>query len=126
MVQQAEGLGLTQITGDESMFLDTTGRGVGGSTDGPVPIVGTASSSSASSTATTSTSSTGPITVPRDRSRAVPGPFPYVFDMPFNVTLPNPVPATGVQFDATAPAVELGRVHRRWAGPSPSASTRST
>ena len=27
--------------------------------------------------------------------------------MPFNVTLPNPVPATGVQFDAVAPADEV-------------------
>ena len=55
-----------------------------------------------------------------------PGGFSQVFDMPFNVTLPNPVPATGVQFEATEPPVRVGVVHRRRAGPSSSTSTRST
>ena len=48
-----------------------------------------------------------------------PGPypvgFPAFFDMPFDVTLPNPVPPTGVQFDAIVPDRRAGGLHRaRW------------
>ncbi len=86
VAQEAEGLGLTQITGDATMFLDTTGvAGFGG----PIPLP---------------VEQTGPIQVPYP----YPNPYGDVVDMPFDVTLPNPVPATGVQFVATPPAGTLG------------------
>jgi hypothetical protein len=98
VAQQAENLGLTTLSGDLSLFLDVSGTENNGF---PGPIVGvasgtataTASSSSSSSTATTVVSS-GPF----------PGPFPGVDDMSFDVTLPSPVPSTGVQFTATTAA----------------------
>ncbi len=114
VVEQAEGLGLTQITGNASMFMDTTGvSGFGG----PQPVVlftSPGSSPSVPSTTTTtenlsSPSPGGPI-VPKPFPPfpgPFPGGFPTFFDMPFSVTLPNPVPATGVQFSAVAPADEV-------------------
>jgi len=96
VAQQVENLGLTTLSGDLSVFLDVRGTENNGF---PGPIVGvasgTASSSSSSATATTVVS-----------SAPLPGPirFPGVDDMSFDVTLPSPVPSTGVQFTAaTAP-----------------------
>ena len=97
VAQQAETLGLTTLSGDLSVFLDVSGTENNGF---PGPIVGaasgtatTASPGSSSTTATTVVSS-GPF----------PGPFPGVDDMSFDVTLPSPVPSTGVQFTATRAA----------------------
>lgn len=86
VAQEAEALGLTQITGDATMFLDTTGvSGFGG----PIPLP---------------TASSGPIQLPYP----YPNPYGDVVDLPFDVTLPNPVPASGVQFVASPPAGSLG------------------
>ncbi len=127
VVEQAEGLGLTQITGDASMFMDTTGvSGFGGIE--PITIVGTGTTtavlqSSGSSPAvpepTTTTTTTTQVTGNPNPGGPIipqpippfpgpfPGGFPTFFDMPFSVTLPNPVPPTGVQFAAVAPADEV-------------------
>ncbi|HVA04822.1 MAG TPA: DUF6801 domain-containing protein [Acidimicrobiales bacterium] len=105
VVEQAEGLGLTQITGDASMFMDTTGVSDFGE-PGPVTIVGSPGTSPTALPPTTTT--TENLASPNPGGPIIPGPFPggfpAFFDMPFNVTLPNPVPPTGVQFDAVAPA----------------------
>jgi len=86
VAQQAESLGLTQISGDASIFLDTTGV----TEFGQVLPVALAES--------------GPIQLPYP----YPNPYGSVVDMPFDVTLPNPVPAAGVQFVATPPPGSVG------------------
>jgi hypothetical protein len=104
VAQQAENLGLTTLSGDLSLFLNVTGTQFNGF---PGPVVGVASAATTtttSSTATTSSSSSPiqsgpPIVLP-----PFPGPFPGVNDMSFDVTLPSPVPTTGVQFTATEAA----------------------
>ncbi len=108
VVEQAEGLGLTQISGHMSMFVDATGVSQFDE-PGPVEVVG--SSPSTSLTDLPPTPTTTSVTV-EPTSPGVPfpepfQPYPSFFDLPFNVTLPNPVPATGVQFDATVPSGEL-------------------
>jgi hypothetical protein len=78
VAQQAEGLGLTEISGDASVFLDTTGISGFGGFSPPIPVANPG----------------GPDQIP------FPDEFGDEVDMPFDVTLPNPVPATGVQFVA--------------------------
>lgn len=105
VVQTAEGLGLTQLSGDISLFLSapgTEGGGYGGyalstvSSSGGTVVVG-------STTATTAPSGPG-------SSVIIPGPYPYpypfpgLYDLSFDVNLPSPVPSTGVQFTATSQA----------------------
>ena len=110
VVQQAEGLGLTQIDGDMAMFLDVNGVSNFGGL-GPITIVGstgsTAVGSSAAGSPTTTSGTVGPVYPVVPFPQPFPGPFPSFFDLPFDVTLPNPVPATGVQFDATVPGQAL-------------------
>jgi len=86
VAQEAEGLGLTTITGDASMFLNTSGVANFGQVI-PLPIA-----------------QSGPIQLPYP----YPNPYGAIVDMPFDVTLPNPVPSTGVQFVATPPPGSLG------------------
>lgn len=106
VVQDAENLGLTSLSGDIYMFLDVTGTeysdiGYGYSSGG----VGVVSVGSAT-TATTSASYSTPTTVPPPTGVSVPPyvPLPYptpgAVDLSFEVTLPTPVPASGVQFTA--------------------------
>jgi hypothetical protein len=117
IVQQAEKLGLTSLSGDLLMFLNVTGTEYGGypypvtsgSTGSGTVVTGsataTASSGSGSSSGSSPPTTTPPVVV-------VPGPYPYppypfpgpgFVDLSFNVTLPSTVPAGGVQFTA-APA----------------------
>ena len=119
VAQQAENLGLTQLSGNMSVFLDAQGvegYGVYGGT-GIGFATATATATSATVPATTApTSAPGP-TVTTSPPVTVPGPTgpypgPYGFgglDMSFDVTLPNPVPAGGVQFDATPPPSTAGQ-----------------
>ncbi len=86
VAQQAENLGLTSLSGDLSLFLDVTGTQNGYN---PGTVVGVTAGSSSS---TLTTVSSGPIR----------GPFPGQDDLSFAVTLPSPVPSTGVQFTATS------------------------
>ena len=96
VAQQAETLGMTQLTGDMSVFLDASGvygfdDGFGG---------GGFLVSSVGPTTAVAESSGGPAVI-----EPYPGPYPVGdLDMHFDVTLPNPVPAGGVQFTATPPA----------------------
>ena len=96
VAQQAENLGLTTLSGDLSLFLDVTG------TQYTNYYGGTGVATYPTTTPTTVVSSgSGGTTV------LVPGPYPYPIQFPgeddlsFSVTLPSPVPATGVQFTAT-------------------------
>ncbi len=105
VVQQAEALGLTQISGNMSMFLNATGVS---QFSGPVGVV--ESSPGTSVTDLPPTPTTTSVTV-EPVSPGVPfpqpiEPFPTFFDLPFTVTLPNPVPSSGVQFDAAVPSGE--------------------
>jgi hypothetical protein len=98
VVQQVENLGLTTLSGDLSMFLNVTGTEYGGFNPGPVV------SSSPSSPATTSpgvVNPGGPVVIIPPYPGPFPGPFPGIDDMSFSLTLPSPVPSTGVQFTAT-------------------------
>jgi len=119
VAEQAEKLGVTELSGDMSVFLNATG--VYGYDDGyPGGSISVVSSTSSGATVvssldtattappvttTTSTAVATPITVP-------PNPEPYPeygygdLDMSFDVTLPDPVPSTGVQFVATPPQGE--------------------
>ena len=124
VAQQAEKLGVTKLSGDMSVFLDATGvYGYGeGYPGGAIGVVSsTSSSASAGSplvTATTAPPVTTPITVPANPGGPITvspppepiGPYPgYGYGdlyMSFDVTLPNPVPSTGVQFVATPPQGE--------------------
>ncbi len=111
VVEQAENLGLTQISGQASMFLDTTGVSSFGY-PGPVTIVesssGTATSGPPISTTTTTAEPITEPVLPEPYPEPYPGQFGSFVDIPFNVTLPNPVPPTGVQFGGTVPGDELG------------------
>ena len=82
VVQQAETLGLTSLSGTISLFVNATGTSGGGGIYNP--IGGTSS---------------GPIVT-------FPGPYPFpgFLDLSFDVTLPTTVPSTGVQFTATPTA----------------------
>ena len=103
IAQQAENLGLTTLSGDLSMFLEVSGTGYPGF-PGPIvgavnpggPVVTTSPGAGASPTTTV-------IGVPGPYPGPYPFPFPGENDMSFNVTLPSPVPSTGVQFTATPP-----------------------
>jgi hypothetical protein len=99
VAQQAENLGLTSLSGNLSIFLNVSGTqfyGFGGPPIGvAVPTTAPASGSSGVSTAVSSP----PISFPP--FPPFPGPFPGFNLMTFNVTLPTPVPSTGVQFTAT-------------------------
>ena len=105
VVQQAEALGLTRLTGDASLFLDATGVDDGGF----VPVdssVGTSSAPGAAAVATSASGSGGGGTVTDPGGPVVvtppfPQPVPGPYDMPFDVALPDPVPAGGVQFTLT-------------------------
>ncbi len=93
VAQQAENLGLTTLSGDLSLFLDVSGtQGISYTTT---------STSTSSSTATSTSVNPGGPTVGVDEP--YPGPYPGEDDMTFSVTLPSPVPPTGVQFTATLP-----------------------
>ena len=93
VAQEMESLGLTQLTGDLSTFLDVTGTEFGGY---PYPVYG-----SSGTTAVTVVYSGG--------STGVVGPaYPAYGYMPFSVTLPSPVPAGGVQFTASTQGKDLG------------------
>ena len=101
VAQQAENLGLTTLSGDLSLFLNVTGTEGGGIYPGTVVSTFTGSSSASSATTSGSVSLT---TIPPISSPGpikVPYPFPGQDDLAFNVTLPSPVPSTGVQFSAT-------------------------
>ncbi len=93
VAQQAENLGLTSLSGDLSVFLNVTGTEGGSYTT--------------ISTGTSSSSGTGTYVDPGGPIVTVgvpyPGPYPGEDDMTFSVTLPSPVPSTGVQFTATLP-----------------------
>ena len=95
VAQQAENLGLTTLSGDLSLFLGVSGA-QGGGIVYPVASGGTTTGSSGG---------TSVITGPGGVLLPYPGPFPYPFpsqqDLSFSVTLPSPVPSTGVQFTAT-------------------------
>ena len=117
VAQQAENLGVTQLSGNLSLFLNAQGvedYGDGGGVIGVTSTTATATSGTVSAT-TTTTSAAGP-TVTTLPPVSVPVPIepypgPYGFgglDMSFDVTLPNPVPAGGVQFDATPPSSAAG------------------
>ncbi|MGH9917568.1 MAG: hypothetical protein ACRD6W_01645, partial [Nitrososphaerales archaeon] len=113
VVQQAENLGLTTLSGGLSVFLNVTGADYGGSNPGTVVL----SSSSGSSPATTSGAVNAgglPIVVVPGPN---PGPFPGEDDMSFTVTLPTPVPATGVQFTATTAAGSQQQTYVAAGGP---------
>ena len=86
VAQQAENLGITTVSGDIAMFLFGTG------VEGDGVYLGTGISSTG-----VSSGSAGSVYLP------YPGPYPSVADMPFSVTLPDPVPAGGVQFTAVVP-----------------------
>jgi len=108
VVEQAEGLGLTQISGHMSMFVNATGVSQFDET-GPVEVVGSSPGTALTELPPTPTT-TSVAVEPTSPGVPFPEPFqpyPSFFDLPFNVTLPNPVPATGVQFDATVPSGEL-------------------
>jgi hypothetical protein len=91
VAQQAENLGITTVSGDIAMFLFATGvEGYGGFPP-PVSVGGSGSGS-------------GGIVI--GYPGPYPGPYPGVADMPFTVTLPDPVPAGGVQFSAAVPGGE--------------------
>jgi hypothetical protein len=112
VAQQAENLGLTTLSGDLSLFLDVTGtEGEFGTGTGVVFTSGTGASGTATLgtaptpvVATTTPGST-PTTIVTGPPILFPGPFPFPFpgedDLSFSVTLPSPVPSTGVQFTAT-------------------------
>ena len=120
VAQQAENLGLTQLSGNMSVFLNA--QGVEGYGDGGSGVIGvttataTATATSGTVSATTATTSAAATTATTSPPVVVPVPIepypgPYGFgqlDMSFNVTLPNPVPAGGVQFDATPPSFAAG------------------
>src|ERR1019366_9342852 len=78
VAQQAEGLGLTQITGDAAMFMDTTGVA---DFPGPVAVFGTTSASSSGSSSTTVGAATTTTTTsisgnPSPGGPIIPVPFP--------------------------------------------------
>jgi len=117
--QQAENLGLTQLSGDMSVFLNA--QGVEGYGDGGGGGIGfataTATATSGTVPATTATTSAAgtpvttlpPVSVPPEPIVPYPGPYGFGgLEMSFDVTLPNPVPAGGVQFDATPPPSTAG------------------
>ena len=130
VAEQMEGLGFTTLSGDLSMFVDATGAEFEGNPGIPVPTPpestppgtvvfnGAAPTQSTDTTATTGPGSvppgepitTSPPGVPITTLPPEPGPifFPGELDMAFSVTLPNPVPASGVQFTATPPSGEPG------------------
>ena len=103
VAQQAENLGLTSLSGDLSLFLDVTGTE--GDQFGPGPVVTFSSGTASSGVLETTTPGVTPTTVVTGPPISYPGPFPYPFpgedDLSFSVTLPSPVPSTGVQFTAT-------------------------
>ena len=104
IAQEAENLGITQISGNESMFLDTTGAVQNG--------FGYVSTTTVSTgTVVLSTGSGGasdpPISEPIIPAPPFPG-YPGTTDLPFSVTLPNPVPAVGVTFDAPTTPLTVG------------------
>jgi len=112
VAQQAENLGLTQISGNASLFINTTGVAFAGT--GPIAVASSGSSGGGTFSGapiTTTTTTAGSVTVTTSSSPPIVGPIPYPYpypvqfgdfvDMPFSVTLPNPVPASGVQFTAT-------------------------
>jgi hypothetical protein len=119
VVQEAENLGLTQISGSATMFLNSTGA-VGSGFEiinpggPPVYAVGSSGGASVALGETTATTSDVVTTVPSigpistEPYPYYPGGFSQVYDVPFSVVLPNPVPSTGVQFAATVPPGELG------------------
>jgi hypothetical protein len=96
VVQQAEALGLSQLSGDLSLYLNAQGTEGGGYVGYPVS---TSTSTAVSSTgSSTGVNPGGPIVVSPE---PLPPYFPGVQDLSFDVTLPSPVPSSGVQFTAT-------------------------
>ena len=119
VAQQAENLGLTQLSGNMSVFLNSQGvEGYGDGGGGVIGVAtGTATATSGTVPATTATTSASgttvttlpPVSVPPEPIVPYPGPYGFGgLDMSFDVTLPNPVPAGGVQFDATPPPSTAG------------------
>jgi len=103
VAQQAENLGLSTLSGNLSLFLGVSGAqgsgiyaGASESSGGGTIVVGASGASSGGSPVTTAPGS-GVVLVPS------PGPYPIASqqDLTFSVTLPSPVPPTGVQFTAT-------------------------
>jgi len=93
VAQQAENLGLTTLSGDLSLFLDVTGTQYGYNPGTGVGVASTTATASSGSSASPVTTIVGP--------GPIKGPFPGQDDLSFSVTLPSPVPSTGVQFTAT-------------------------
>ena len=119
VAQQAENLGLTQLSGDMSVFLNAQGvEGYGDDGGGVIGVAtGTATATTGTVPATTATTSASgttvttlpPVSVPPEPIVPYPGPYGFGgLDMSFDVTLPNPVPTGGVQFDATPPPSAAG------------------
>jgi hypothetical protein len=94
VVQQAENLGLSKLSGTISLFPITTGASGGG------VIYASGGSGSASGGGTI-------VIVPGPGPGPYPYPFPGPFDLSFDVTLPSPVPSNGVQFTATPVATNM-------------------
>jgi len=112
IAQEAENLGITKISGDESMFLNTSGAvqndfGYVSTTTLSTGTVVEAVSSASGSAGGVAAPTTVPISPPILPEPPFPG-YPGNADMPFSVTLPNPVPAAGVTFDAPAAPVTVG------------------
>ena len=95
VAQQAENLGLTTLSGDLSLFLDVTGTQSGYNPGTGVGVASTTATGSSGSSSSSVTTIVGP--------GPIKGPFLGQNDLSFSVTLPSPVPSTGVQFTATPP-----------------------
>ncbi|HYA67476.1 MAG TPA: hypothetical protein VED63_01975 [Acidimicrobiales bacterium] len=105
VAQQAENLGLTTLSGDLLFFLDVTGTEYDGYDPGT--SVGSGAGATPTTVAATATPGTSPTTTTIVGPAPPPYPFPGEVDLSFDVTLPSPVPSTGVQFTATpAPGSE--------------------
>ena len=137
IAQDLENLGLTSLSGDLTLFLDVQGADFpgypygsggggtsGGSTSTTSVTASTIASTSGSSPPTTSGDS-ATTTVPAGSSGggvAVPIPYPPygpggVLELSFDVTLPSPVPATGIQFTATPSANSFLQTYYAAGGP---------
>ena len=101
VAQQAENLGLSTLSGNLSLFL-----GVSGAQGGGIYPVDSGSSGGGTIVSTVGSSGGSPVTTAPGGGVVLvtsPGPYPIASqqDLSFSVTLPSPVPSTGVQFTAT-------------------------
>ena len=147
VAQQMENLGLTQVSGVLSMFVNTTGTSGFGPVNTPVPVGSGGGSGTVTATTVvgpiTTTSPPPPVTSPGSGSVttdtvppsapptivptvpvttppvSTPGPIFFYggLSMAFSDTLPNPVPTSGVQFTATPPAQQVGEQFVASGGP---------